>query len=124
MALFKELLPIEKGLTYFYERSKVIQSNIANADTPFYRPKDLVFESELKECLKLKTTSPKHIDPVSCNEQKLKEVTLSDVSGYDGNRVNLDKELAKLAETAIMAKLLNEALRKEIGKLKLVMGSR
>ncbi len=124
MALFKELLPIEEGLNYFYQRSKVIQSNIANVDTPFYRPKDLVFERELKECLKLKTTNPKHIQPVKCSGQKFKEITLSDVSGYDGNRVNLDKELAKLAETAIMAKLLNEALRKEIGKLKLVMGSR
>ena len=124
MGLFDELGAIEEGALYFSERAKVIQSNIANADTPFYEPKELLFEKELKSSLNLKRTDPRHMDPYPKRGIKFKEVILKDVSGYDGNRVNLDKELAKLAETAIMAKTLNEVIRKEIGKLKLAIGGR
>ncbi|WP_456342011.1 flagellar basal body rod protein FlgB [Thermovibrio sp.] len=124
MELFRRLKPIEEGIEYFYRRSEVIQSNIANADTPFYKPKELLFERELREEIRLKKTDPRHIEPEPQRGVKFKEITLDDVSGYDGNRVNLDKELAKLAETAIMARTLNEVLRKEVGKLKLVMGGR
>ncbi len=121
--LFENLNKISEWASYYFERSKVIQSNIANVDTPFYKPKDLVFETELNSALKLKKTDPRHIDP-SQPEEKVKEIELQDYSGYDGNRVNLDKELAKLAETAIMVKSLNEVIRKEIGKLKLSITGR
>jgi flagellar basal-body rod protein FlgB len=124
MGLFKELKPIEEGALYYAERAKVIQSNIANADTPFYEPKELLFQKELEKSLKLKKSNPKHIDPYQKGKTTFKEVTLKDVSGYDNNRVNLDKELAKLAETAVMARTLNEIIKKEIGKLKLAIGGR
>jgi len=124
MELFHQLKPIEEGINFFYRRSEVIQSNIANVDTPFYKPKDLVFERELDRSLRLKKTDPRHIDPFYGEKVSFNEVTLDEISGYDGNRVNLDKELGKLAETAIMARTLNETLRKEIGKLKLVIGGR
>ncbi len=121
---FKVLKPLETGAVYFFERSKVIQSNIANADTPFYKPKDLVFERELESGLALKRTDPKHIDPAGERKVGFKEVEVNDVSGYDANKVDLDKELGKLAETAIMVRAINEAIRKEIGKLKLSISGR
>ena len=117
MGLFKELQPIERGIDFFFRRSEVLQGNIANVDTPNYVPKDLTFEKVLSEGLKLKKTDPKHMDSYSPSS-KLKLKTVTDYSGYDGNRVNLDKELAKLAETHLMIKTLNEILRKEIGKIK------
>ena len=116
--LFKELEPIAQVASFYFERSKVIQGNIANADTPFYRPRDLVFDRELEGALKLKKTDPRHIEPPD-QGGGYKVVELNDVNGYDANKVNLDKELAKLAETALMTRALNEVLRKEIGKLKL-----
>jgi len=128
MEIFKPLAPLKEGLIYAHRRSEVIQSNIANADTPFYRPKELLFISSLEEeehRIELKRTDPRHIEPdENRRSAKFKEITLDDVEGYDGNRVNLDKELAKLTETAIMARAINEALKKEIGKLKLIIGGR
>ena len=121
--LFEHLDELSVHASYFFQRSKVIQSNIANVDTPFYRPKDLVFEKELRKEFELKRTDPRHIDP-SKKRSPFKEVELNEYSGYDGNRVNMDKELAKLAETAIMVKTLNEVIRKEIGKLKLSITGR
>ncbi len=123
MGLFKELQPIESGIDFFFRRSEVLQGNIANVDTPNYVPKDLTFEKVLSEGLKLKKTDPKHMDPYSPSS-KLKLKTVTDYSGYDGNKVNLDKELAKLAETHLMIRTLNEILRKEIGKIKLSIQGR
>ncbi len=123
MSIFKSLNELEEGASYFFRRSEVIQSNIANVDTPNYRPKDLIFERELENSLHLKKTDPRHIDP-SEPSVKFKLVNSPDYSGYDGNRVNLDKELAKLAETNLMIRLINEAIRKEVGKLRLVIQGR
>ena len=123
MELFKPLSDLEKGASYFFRRSEVIQGNIANVDTPHYKPKDLVFEKELEENLRLKKTDPRHMDP-SEPLVRFKVVDAEDYSGYDGNRVNLDKEMAKLAETNLMIRMINEALRKEIGKMKLVIQGR
>ena len=112
------------GASYYLERTKVIQGNIANADTPGYKPKELIFEQELqKSRLELKKSDPRHIDPEAENV-KFKEVTLDNIRGYDDNRVDIQEELAKLAESSIMYKALGENLKKEFSKLKLVISGR
>ena len=40
---------LEKSLYYRKIRQDMIASNIANADTPYYRPKDIRFEEALEE---------------------------------------------------------------------------
>jgi flagellar basal-body rod protein FlgB len=124
MEIFKSLLPLEEGITYFFRRSEVIQGNIANVDTPNYIPKDLIFEKEFKKNISLKRTDPKHMDPYFTTSVKFKEIKDETYSGYDSNEVNLDRELAKFAESNVMIKALNEILRKEIGKIKLAIQGR
>ncbi len=51
-------------------------------------------------------------------------ITGKEIEGYDGNKVNVEKEMAKLAESSIMYKSLAEALKKEISKMKLVISGR
>lgn len=109
--------------SFYLERSKVIEGNIANADTPGYTPKDLIFEKELQKSLELKKEDPKHIDPEADNGG-FKEVALSNIRGYDDNKVDIQEELAKLAESSIMYKALGENLKKEFSKLKLVISGR
>ncbi len=121
--IFSHIDKLGEKADYYLQRTKIIQSNIANADTPFYKPKDLVFNEVLDNQIKLKITDPKHIQPET-TDKKFKVVELSDVSGYDQNKVNLDKELAKLAESSIMYKTLLETMKKEIGKLKYAITGR
>ncbi|WP_457567704.1 flagellar basal body rod protein FlgB [Desulfurobacterium sp.] len=116
---------ISEMAAYYLERSKVIESNIANADTPGYVPEDLRFDRCLdKESLKLKTTVPEHIQPQPCEKGKFKIVELNKISGYDRNRVNVDEELGKLAETAIMYRTLVQSLKVELAKLKISITGR
>jgi flagellar basal-body rod protein FlgB len=122
--LWNNLDKLSEKASYFLDRVEVIQSNIANADTPNYKPKDLVFERILKDNIQLKTDNPKHINPE--NKEKIKEYVVEDgyYSGYDKNKVNVEHELAKLAESSIMYKTLLEVMKKEMGKLKYVIAGR
>lgn len=114
---------LSKMASYYLERTKVIQSNIANADTPGYKPKDLVFEKMVDDQLRLKREDPRHIDP-NFSGMKFRQIEQGDIRGYDDNRVDVQEELAKLAESSIMYKALGENLKKEFSKLKLVISGR
>jgi len=122
--LFSHIDKLEEKASYFLERTKVIQSNIANADTPFYKPKDIIFENILTEQIKLKKTDPKHIDPFPEKRSSIKLVEQGKLTGYDQNQVNVEEELAKLAESSIMYKTLLESMKKEMAKLKYAITGR
>ena len=122
--LFAHIDTLEEKASFFLQRTKIIQSNIANADTPFYQPKDLKFEKILTQQVPLKRTNPKHIDPFPEVKIKVEEVPIPNYTGYDENRVNVEQELAKLAESSIMYKTLLESMKKELAKLKYVISGR
>jgi flagellar basal-body rod protein FlgB len=83
-------------------RHGVIASNIANVDTPLYRAKDIKFEMNLKEeVIALKVTNAKHISnafPAGSKEVKLEE----NQPWLDENNVELDMEVAKMTENALL----------------------
>ena len=122
--LFSHIDILEEKASFFLERTKVIQGNIANADTPFYRPVDLKFEKILTQQVKMKMTNPKHLDPFPEKEVKIEKFYTKNFAGYDQNRVNVEEELAKLAESSIMYKTLLESMKKEMAKLKYVISGR
>lgn len=119
--VFKDLEPLNNSASFFFERTKVIQSNIANANTPFYKPVDLTFENVLNSQTQIKRTDQRHIDPNSPNEVKFVKIESGYIAGYDQNRVIIEEEMAKLAESSLMYKTLVEVMKKEMAKLKLVI---
>ncbi|WP_187646998.1 flagellar basal body rod protein FlgB [Nitrosophilus labii] len=122
--MFKGVDELSKMASYYLDRTKVIQSNIANADTPGYKSKDLVFEKVLDDQIKLKKENSKHIDPFFGERVDKKLIELDSYEGYDKNKVDIQKELAKLAESSIMYKSMVETMKKEFAKLKLVITGR
>jgi flagellar basal-body rod protein FlgB len=100
---------ISNRLSWLTERQRVIAENIANVDTPAYKPRDLKtvsFEQMVKGAtaeIPMARTDSKHMalgsgpDAGSGNriiKDKPLETTLS------GNAVTLDVELEKLGKTA------------------------
>lgn len=83
-------------------RHNIIASNIANVDTPSYKAKDIKFDMNLNdEIIALKVTSEGHIsnlNPVITTELK-GEITQP---WLDENNVELDMEVAKMTENAIL----------------------
>lgn len=122
--MFKKVDELSRMASFYLERTKVIQSNIANADTPGFEPKDIVFEKVLDKQIRLKKEDPKHIDPFFKEKFEKRVVDTGRYQGYDENRVDVQKELAKLAESSIMYKALVESMKKELAKLKLAITGR
>ena len=93
------------------QRQQVLASNIANADTPNYKARDLDFKAALQGALQgspaaggtmLDTTSPGHLagNPGLAAEAGLLYRTPAQGS-VDGNTVNMDAERAAFAENAV-----------------------
>ncbi|MEO1923109.1 MAG: flagellar basal body rod protein FlgB [Nautiliaceae bacterium] len=127
---------MEKSLFYRRVREDMISSNIANADTPFYRPKDIRFEDALEEeinkkfhksskKLELAKTSPMHLEPKDFDDPYKPIVFYRDghLAKNDGNSVDIDIETTEMAKNSMMYNATVAALRKNIEIFKAVIDS-
>lgn len=96
----------EQALRFRETRNRILASNIANADTPGYKARDVEFGSALKNAqsgqLSMRKTSDLHISGLSTNnigaEVKYRVPTQPSL---DGNTVQTDVEQAAFAENAV-----------------------
>ena len=92
-------------------RQELLASNIANADTPNYKAKDIDFASALqgamgganKASLPLTTTSPAHFGTATGESVMGSPVLYRNVlqPSADGNTVDMDVERAQYADNAL-----------------------
>lgn len=99
----------ENALKFRALRNQVLSANIANADTPGYKARDLDFDAALKSAtgkgVRLMGTSDSHIGTgakaASMTSEQLKyRVPMQPT--LDGNTVETDVEQAAFAENALM----------------------
>ena len=107
-------------LDFRAERHKVISSNVANLDTPGYKPSSLDFKGNLdaimnkNASLEMTTTNPRHIKSAG---EKGGNFQVS----QSGEKVEIDKEMAELAENNIMYNLDVELLARKFRGLNTVL---
>ncbi len=118
MDIFKDVRGVVPYLDYTWKRHKVILSNIANADTPNYRTKDVAFSLDMPA--KLKTTREKHIKPTSSENFKVFEVRKRLV-GNDLNDVSIEEEMAKLSQNRIAYEVYMRFATGSLEKLRTVI---
>jgi len=105
MKLFDDSLKgIEKKLDLNYMRHLVLSGNLANAETPGYRAREVNFAGELERALgasedELVKTNSKHMD---INGADYAHVVFDNVGAVkaDGNNVDLDISMGKLSTNA------------------------
>ncbi len=117
---------LAQAMDYRAARQDMISSNIANADTPYYRPRDVRFEEALvakknelyKENaheLKMACTDAKHLTPK--DEASSLKPTLYFRDGHmarnDGNSVDLDVETTEMSKNSVMFNALVMANKKD-----------
>ncbi len=112
----------DDALLLFERRTQLLAENIANADTPGYKARDIDFDRVLqntrKEDVKLKTTSKRHISLASqafSADIQFREVQQS---AADGNTVDLQKEKAAFAENSMRYQTTMNILSRKISGLK------
>ncbi|MGE4420022.1 MAG: flagellar basal body rod protein FlgB [Sulfurimonas sp.] len=123
-----------KALDYRAVRQDMISSNIANADTPYYRPRDIRFEDALAaESAKILNQGTQKLQMAQTNEAHLPladEKSSSRAKTFfrdghmarnDGNSVDLDVETTEMSKNSIMFNALIGAMKKNSGIYKSVI---
>jgi len=121
------------GMNGLSKRFKAIAQNIANANTPGYARSEVTFENELREALDtedkkrlaLTTTDDAHISNVArdVNSVTPKEHRAAgELTRWDGNGVDLDIEMSKLAQARMTYTALASLMSKRIESYKFVIG--
>lgn len=112
-SLFGNLDTLQGSLHGLTARNRAIGENIANSDTPGYKRVEVAFEGNLRKALKakqslsddlpLKTGSDRHFNLGPAGNGSLTTMHKVNTESYrnDGNNVNIDLEMANLAETNI-----------------------
>lgn len=89
---------VEKSLNTAWIRNKTIAQNIANIDTPGYKRITVSFEDKLRLAMQKNNFEKKDVDNIDITISRDNK-TLS--ARLDGNNVNIDTEMAELAENSI-----------------------
>ena len=91
---------LERYLDLLSLRQKLVASNIANADTPGYKTRDIDFQHEFASLIR---GGAPNVTEVAGLEVK-----------HDGNNVSVDREARLLAENALRFNAASNLLRTEI----------
>ena len=104
------LLPQRTALNLRGYRQELLASNIANADTPHYKARDIDFKTAFSKALAdrdpgalgLRQTSSRHLAGApGAQFDQLAQYRTEYQSAVDGNTVNMDIERSAFADNAI-----------------------
>lgn len=117
---------IEQGIDYASAKQKVISHNIANVETPGYKAKSVSFKETLKNEMnrfEAHRTHEKHIPFASSeNGHSFKVYARNDASYMsNGNSVDIDQEMAEMAQNQIYYDALVDRLNGKFNSLKTVI---
>lgn len=91
---------LDRYMTLLNERQSLVASNIANADTPGYKTKDIDFQTAFQDAL---SGMPPQVEEVP-------GLTLKN----DGNNVSLEREARLLAENQMRFSIASNFLRSQL----------
>ena len=107
---------LQKSLQGLTARQRAIGENVANSDTPGYKRVRVGFERELRDVIRgkqghaddlpLQTRDPRHFalgpSPLSLDDVNIDMTQVTDETfRADGNNVDVEAEMATLAETNV-----------------------
>ena len=124
--LDKELHFTRTALNLRAFRQELLASNIANADTPHYKARDVDFKSALEGALSgkgdggfaLARTSARHLPGSEENPWNAQIRYRTEYQGaVDGNTVNMDIERSAFAENAVQVETMLTLVSRKFGSL-------
>ena len=128
---------VQSAMAFRRARNEMINSNIANVDTPFYKSRDIRFEGYLTEQtkimfdnkqnskLQLARSNSSHIQPKQVAPSTDSYVFFRDghMTRNDGNSVDLDTETTEMAKNTSAYKALSALLKKQSSMFKYAIES-
>lgn len=106
-----------------WTRNDILANNIANADTPGFKRKDVQFETYLSNAVAGTDSLDETVANIDLNE--LNCTTYTDQANlsyrYDGNNVDVNTENVELAKNQLKYYMLTNAMNQEFSRLKTVL---
>lgn len=106
-----------------WTRNDILANNIANADTPGYKRKDVQFETYLSNLVAGTDSLDETVSNIDLNE--LNCTTYIDQANlsyrYDGNNVDMNTESVELAKNQLKYYTLMNSMSQEFSRLKMAM---
>jgi len=134
MSIFNSTIKLlENSLDLRAAKHRLLQSNIANQETPGYRAKDINFEQELKRVSASTPantgadpgtgvngrTNPAHIPVIGERGMEPRVIERpSGIEGFDSNSVGIEGEMVKLSENTLKYNISAKLLK---GRLNMLM---
>jgi flagellar basal-body rod protein FlgB len=123
----KTLQALSASLKFREMRNEVVTSNIANAETPGYKAKRVDFEEALARAMdvdgqqNLNVTEREHYNVGNGGFSNLQPEIYEDPNGVvaeNGNTVDMETEMARMADNKLMYDATVQLINKKLGMLK------
>jgi flagellar basal-body rod protein FlgB len=123
-AEFGTIDKLEAAMTFHRDRHAVLAGNIANVDTPGYRPLDLERPEApgAEGALPLAGAGPAHLDAPTGTAQVQEFDDGGALQGPDGNAVSLERELAKIDANRTRYSVTSELVSRRLAMLRYAAG--
>lgn len=122
---------LEKALDGLSQRQRAITNNVANIDTPNFKTTEVTFEEDLQsaiqrgpapDSLALRVADSRHIGSVQqisldAVQPRSTQMLTSSIRN-DGNNVDVDREMTRLAETQIFFQTATQLMNTKFQQLK------
>jgi len=114
------------GMRLAQDNHRIIANNIANVDTPGYNPVEMDFQSSLRNAVEgrgrisLRTTRPQHLD---ASRFSIRHTSLVQISKNDYNKVDIEQEIANLAENRGRYNVYGSILVKQFAMVKSMLSN-
>lgn len=122
---------LEKALDGLSVRQKAITNNVANVDTPNFKTTEVTFEEDLHaairrgpapDALTMHVSNGRHLggpQRLSVDEVQPRSTQMVNSSlRNDGNNVDIDREMTRLAETQIFFQTATQLMNTKFQQLK------
>jgi flagellar basal-body rod protein FlgB len=122
MSELLDVSPYHRSLDYHADRHNVLASNIANTNTPGFRPKELlrIEADEFGGTLALIRTEKEHFHTGGVPELHDRKVVQDEafVAGLDGNNVSIEREMSKLEANDLRYQGASRLVTRELAMLR------
>jgi flagellar basal-body rod protein FlgB len=121
---------MKQRLQWLGQRQEVLAHNVANADTPKFRPSDLQpfsFRMAMGQESKMRpaTTQAGHVTgtrPRGGQDVPVRTDRNFYETSPDGNQVVVEQQMMKIADTGVNYNLVTNLYRRQMGMFKMVLG--
>lgn len=121
----QELAFVKTSMSLRGQRQEILAANLANADTPNFKARDLDFQAALRGAtgaarggLTMARTSARHLDAAAGGASSLLKYRAAVQPSLDGNTVDVNVERAHFAENALHYQFLMDRATSTINTLR------